>query len=68
MKGAKAYGNAHFGEGSGDIYLDDVQCTGGETELLSCISNPIGKHNCRHNKDAGVSCPGSASFTSSYAQ
>ena len=56
MKGATAYRHAHFGTGSGDIHLDNVHCTGKETALLSCPQNPIGKHNCRHSKDAGVAC------------
>ena len=55
-----AYSQAHFGPGSGDIFLDDVMCTGTEITLLACDQNPIGKHNCRHHEDAGVSCVGNA--------
>ena len=58
MKGATAISEAHFGIGLGDIFLDDVTCTGVETELLSCTSNLIGIHNCYHGKDAGVFCEG----------
>ncbi|XP_022087751.1 deleted in malignant brain tumors 1 protein-like [Acanthaster planci] len=48
--------NAHFGEGTGDILLDDVHCTGYETELVSCPHDGVGNHNCGHWEDAGVVC------------
>ena len=35
--------------------MDNVACTGAESALLLCRSNPIGLHNCDHTKDAGVS-------------
>ena len=50
---------ASFGEGTGRIWLDNVECTGNETELSSCIaiSSDV---NCTHAQDAGVRCsPGS---------
>ena len=47
---------AHFGEGSGPIWLDDVFCTGFESELLECYHRGIGIHNCAHYKDASVRC------------
>ncbi|PIK36334.1 putative deleted in malignant brain tumors 1 protein [Apostichopus japonicus] len=46
--------SAAFGEGSGEIHLDDVGCNGDETELLSCSYNSI--ENCNHREDAGVIC------------
>ena len=38
------------------IYLDDVGCTGQETELLECPSLPLGVHNCRHSEDVRITC------------
>ena len=53
-----AYHNAHFGAGSGLIFLDDVQCTSNSSQLLDCTSRPILFHNCLHSDDAGVGCEG----------
>ena len=49
---------AFFGEGTGAILLDEVNCTGTETRLVDCSSNPLGIHNCGHFEDAGVTCQG----------
>ena len=51
-----ALGSAAFGEGSGDIILDNVECVGTETDLFSCPSNGPLSHNCGHGEDAGVQC------------
>ena len=52
--------NAHFGQGTGRIVLDDVQCSGSENQLLACRSAPIlfVSSNCDHSDDAGVRCEG----------
>ncbi|CAM4563249.1 unnamed protein product [Leuciscus chuanchicus] len=47
---------AYFGQGSGQIWMDDVNCTGTETSLKNCRTSGWGRHNCRHFKDAGVMC------------
>ncbi|XP_072165247.1 trypsin-2-like [Diadema setosum] len=48
---------ASFGEGTGPIWLDDVTCDGTEPLLRQCaIPQGVGRHNCRHNEDVGVSC------------
>uniref|UniRef100_A0A8C7PIG7 SRCR domain-containing protein n=1 Tax=Oncorhynchus mykiss TaxID=8022 RepID=A0A8C7PIG7_ONCMY len=47
---------AHFGEGSGSILLDDVACMGSEGSLLECSSGGIGNHDCGHDEDASVTC------------
>ena len=54
--GAIARSRAFFGQGSGDILLDNVGCTGNETRLIDCTNNGIGVHNCVHAEDAGVTC------------
>ena len=52
-----AISNARFGPGGGFIILDNVQCLGNETSLLSCRAQDIGNHNCFASEDAGVFCP-----------
>ena len=56
--GAIARSGAYFGRGTGAILLDQVACTGTETRLVNCRSNPLGVHDCSHSEDAGVTCQG----------
>ncbi|XP_016432063.1 scavenger receptor cysteine-rich type 1 protein M130-like, partial [Sinocyclocheilus rhinocerous] len=51
-----ALGDAHFGPGSGPIWMTFVLCTGSESTLKNCGSFGWGKNNCDHSKDAGVIC------------
>ncbi|XP_062588483.1 neurotrypsin-like, partial [Saccostrea cucullata] len=55
---AVAHSIAHFGEGTGMIWLDDVECYGNEKDIEMCSHSTHGVHNCRHGEDAGVSCSG----------
>ncbi|KAG2456047.1 DMBT1 protein, partial [Polypterus senegalus] len=51
-----APGSAHFGGGSGKIWMDDVACTGKESSLMLCQHSGLGEHNCCSHEDAGVVC------------
>uniref|UniRef100_K1QGZ3 Deleted in malignant brain tumors 1 protein n=1 Tax=Magallana gigas TaxID=29159 RepID=K1QGZ3_MAGGI len=55
-KTSVAYGNAKYGEGSGPIWLDNVNCSGSETSITECIHNGWGSHNCHHNEDVSIKC------------
>ncbi len=60
---------SRFGEGTGPIYLDNVECRGNESRLIDCprtgLARTIGNHNCIYQEVAGAICsaPGvTASF------
>ncbi|XP_072182170.1 uncharacterized protein [Diadema setosum] len=62
--------NAHFGQGSGPIWLDHgVYCpTGNENSLLECFRLPWGCYHsawssCGHDDDVGVRCEGERNET-----
>ncbi|KAM3598260.1 uncharacterized protein V6R79_015733 [Siganus canaliculatus] len=52
----EALGSATFGQGSDPIWLDDVECSGGERTLAGCQHAKFGSNNCNHGEDAGVVC------------
>lgn len=54
--GAQGMFNASYGEGTGRIWLSNVQCSGSEFKLSNCQASSIGVHSCTHAQDAGVKC------------
>ena len=48
--------NAFYGEGSGKIWLNDLNCSGSEKSIRRCSHRGWGIKNCIHSKDAGVKC------------
>ena len=54
--GAQGLLFAAYGQGTGPIWIDDVQCLGTETRLVDCSRTAFGSHNCVHFEDASVRC------------
>ena len=50
------YGEMKYGEGSGEIWLDNVECVGNELIIQNCVHNGWGNENCHHDEDVGVKC------------
>ncbi|XP_042579164.1 LOW QUALITY PROTEIN: scavenger receptor cysteine-rich domain-containing group B protein [Cyprinus carpio] len=48
--------SSEFGQGSGPILLDNVDCKGGEMQLSQCGNQGWGVHNCYHYEDVAVTC------------
>ena len=55
-KAVAARQNAFYGQGSGRIWLDDVNCVGIEKTIRRCSHRGWGSHNCSHTDDASVKC------------
>lgn len=53
--GSLAISGAAFGEGEGNIWLHDVNCTGNERALMNCAA-VTGRGSCTHSQDAGIRC------------
>ena len=47
---------AHFGQGTGQIWMESVECLGFEERLWDCSFNGWGQHDCSHFEDASVIC------------
>ena len=54
LTGSTAFRNAHFGPGSGNIFMDDVHCSGYESQLKDCLHTST--HDCGNHEDASVEC------------
>ena len=56
--------NAFYGQGGGQVWLDNLKCDGTERSIRRCSHSGWGVKNCSHSKDAGIQCsvPGSCLF------
>ena len=56
LVGSVSLRGASFGQGTGRIWLSNVQCTGSERRLSNCTTIFNGTGSCSHAQDAGVRC------------
>ena len=59
---AVAFSSAHFGAGTGTIFLDGLGCSGSEQQLIDCSRSSTVFCGSGHNEDAGVRCQGMIMF------
>ena len=50
--------SARYGQGTGPIWLNNVQCLGSEFDILTCAHSGNLNQNCKHDKDASAKCLG----------
>jgi len=48
--------NNLYGAGQGQIWLDNLECTGTESNIANCEHRSWGKNNCNHREDVSVHC------------
>ena len=54
--GLKALQGDDVPDGTGKIWLSNVNCTGNEQNLSRCSHGGWGNNDCQHSEDAGVEC------------
>lgn len=52
----KVYGGVIFGEGLGFIWMDIVNCSGFEVNLMECRYRGWGVSDCDYGKDVLINC------------
>ena len=56
IQAINARSQAFYGQGSGTIWLDNVNCVGTEFTIGNYSHNGWGVENCNHGEDASVKC------------
>ena len=48
--------NAFYGQGSGQIWLNNINCIGTEESIQNCSHSRWESHSCSHEEDASSKC------------
>ena len=54
--GATSTTGASYGQGTGQILMNQLQCVGSEARLVDCQKGILSLRSCSHARDAGVRC------------
>ncbi len=49
---------AAFGKGDAQMWTQEIQCRGNESQIHMCPTKSSHKHNCSHEYSAGLVCAG----------
>ncbi|KAJ8264198.1 hypothetical protein GJAV_G00146340 [Gymnothorax javanicus] len=52
----KEWGAAVFGQGEGQMWTEEIQCRGNESQIYSCPTAPSQYQSCSHRNDVGLKC------------
>ena len=55
-KATAAIYSAFYGHGSGQVWIDDLDCAGTEETIRNCTHRGWGIEDCSHYEDASVNC------------
>jgi len=58
-----ATNDAYYVGGSGEVWLQDVNCTGIELTIEDCLHSGWGISDCNHTQDTGVKCTNGMKFS-----
>ena len=61
ISGAEVLARGSYAPGSGPIFLSQLECSGSESLLSSCLTGhnlPPGLVNCNHSMDVSIQCQG----------
>uniref|UniRef100_W5LVJ7 SRCR domain-containing protein n=1 Tax=Lepisosteus oculatus TaxID=7918 RepID=W5LVJ7_LEPOC len=53
---------AHFGKGEGQVWTEELQCQGNESQIFSCPKSSTTSQNCTHENNVGLVCFGYTGF------
>lgn len=51
-----AVGGATYGQGTGRVLINSLQCIGNETNVTQCAGGEFVNSACPHSRDIGVNC------------
>lgn len=57
-RGVAVASGSRFGQGIGLTWINDLECSGTESQIQQCTFSGWGNNQCHHSRDVGVVCTG----------